>query len=503
MGTNDPRDPQRGVAFPLDAEGNASTTAVGRRACAVAGGAVDKKLAARIAAVSNWRSGYLKPFRELTEAAAVSYDNAVSLSQAGLDYLRDTMQFTRDGESVPLRSMPAAQGASLRTVTVSGSKEPVTELVVPFEGKRLAGDDLRRTLDKWVADGVVEPGFAAAVDLVAQNPDWLDTSDVSVVVLGVGAEMGPAFSLLRWGGRVVGVDLPNPAIWKRLINSARDSAGTLEIPVPVELDDQATETEIIDSAGTDLIARTPEVLELLRGIDGPMVLGNYLYADGGLHVRVSMAADALAMGLADRADELMLAYLATPTDAFAVPWRDVEIARGRWTHRRTKLLQPPLHLFGAFAKNYAHTVTAVDGTQYGIADCLVPQQGPNYALAKRLQRWRSVVARDAGVRVSLNVAPATRTRSVVKNRALAAAYAGAHRFGIRVFDPSTANTLMAAMLVHDLRNPGAAANPAVELANPMNLFSAAANHGGLWTTGYEPRSVLGFAAALGMFESRA
>ncbi|MDQ1247168.1 MAG: hypothetical protein QG597_1538, partial [Actinomycetota bacterium] len=30
-----------------------------------------------------------------------------------------------------------------------------------------------------------------------------------------------------------------------------------------------------------------------------------------------------------------------------------------------------------------------------------------------------------------------------------------------------------------------------------------ANHGGLWTTGYEPRSVLGFAAMLGMFESRA
>ena len=53
--------------------------------------------------------------------------------------------------------------------------------------------------------------------------------------------------------------------------------------------------------------------------------------------------------------------------------------------------------------------------------------------------------------VSLKVAPPTRTRSVVKNRALAAAYAGAHRFGIEVFEPGTANTLMAALLVHDLR----------------------------------------------------
>jgi hypothetical protein len=25
-----------------------------------------------------------------------------------------------------------------------------------------------------------------------------------------------------------------------------------------------------------------------------------------------------------------------------------------------------------------------------------PQQGPNYALAKRLQRWRAITAREAG-----------------------------------------------------------------------------------------------------------
>lgn len=503
MGTKDPRDPNRGIAFPIDSDGNASTTVVGRRACAAAAEAVDTKLAAQIGAVANWRSGYLSPFRRLTEAAAESYESAVALSAAGLDYLYDTIEFTRDGVSVPIKAMPNAESEALRTVSISGSGRPVTELVVPFEGRRLAGDELRRQLDSWVADGIVEPGFAAAVGLVSENPEWLDTSDTAVVVLGVGAEMGPAFSLLRWGGRVVGVDLPNPAIWKRLIGSARDSAGTLEIPVPTTMPDEATDSEIVESAGTDLIAGTPDVLALLKTIDGPMVLGNYLYADGGLHVRVSMAADALAVGLADRGSDLMLAYLATPTDAFAVPWRDVEISKENWAHRRTKLIQPPLHVLGAFTKNYSHTVTSQDGTTYGIADCLVPQQGPNYALAKRLQRWRSVVARDAGTRVSLNVAPATRTRSVVKNRALAAAYAGAHRFGIRVFDPSTANTLMAAMLVHDLRNPAAAANPAVELGNPMDLFSAAANHGGLWTTGYEPRSVLGFAAALGMFEARA
>ena len=96
----------------------------------------------------------------------------------------------------------------------------------------------------------------------------------------------------------------------------------------------------------------------------------------------------------------------------------------------------------------------VAGSDPGINDSLVPQQGPNYALAKRLQRWRATVARQQGTTVSMNVAPPTRTKSVVKNRALAAAYAGAHRFGVEVFEPSTSNVLMAALLVHDLNTDG-------------------------------------------------
>ena len=89
-------------------------------------------------------------------------------------------------------------------------------------------------------------------------------------------------------------------------------------------------------------------------------------------------------------------------------------------------------------------------------------------------KCRATSARAAGTTVSLNVAPATRTRSVVKNKALAAAYAGAHRFGVEVFDPATSNTLMAALLVHDLR---AGLPPEAE---PWQDEARAAAHGGLW-----------------------
>ncbi|HVH93889.1 MAG TPA: hypothetical protein VM688_03120, partial [Nocardioidaceae bacterium] len=132
------------------------------------------------------------------------------------------------------------------------------------------------------------------------------------------------------------------------------------------------------------------------------------------------------------------------------------------------------------------------GSDPGINDSLVPQQGPNYALAKRLQRWRATVARRDGALVSMNVAPPTRTRSVVKNRALAAAYAGAHRFGVEVFEPATSNVLMAALLVHDLQTGG---GPRHE--HPWQDEAYAAVHGGLWRTPYAPRSALGLAALLG------
>jgi hypothetical protein len=91
----------------------------------------------------------------------------------------------------------------------------------------------------------------------------------------------------------------------------------------------------------------------------------------------------------------------------------------------------------------------------------------------------------------VRVAPATRTRSVVRNRALAMAFAGAHHFGMEVFDPSTSNTLMAALLVHDL-HAGGPPQP-----HPWQDEAYAAAHGGLWRLPYSPRSVLGIAVILG------
>lgn len=489
--------------FPAVNDGSRSTTTTARAVVADALRAVDPAAARKVEQIKNWREDYLGAIRDLVVAAAPSPQAAVTLSRAGLDSLHERFVWTADGSDRPLMSaLAVSDHEGMDTFEVIGRRERRTQFSVPYHGKRLETSDLHRQLDDWVARGITEPSFADAVRAVMAKPQWLDCRDLQVVVVGAGAEMGPLKQLLDWGATVYAVDLPNPGVWERVMATAKDSAGRLAVPVPrrsVQID-TASDNRVAQVAGIDVISNTDALLAWLREIEGAFTLGNYAYADGGLHVRVSMAIDAVSALLSQGRDDVSLAFLATPTDVFAVPEDAVAMSRMRWNDRRTRrVLQAPLQLAKMFEPNYRDTVIDDEGREVGIADCLVPQQGPNYALAKRLQRWRAIVARADGQRVSLNVAPATRTRSVVKNRALAAAYAGAGQFGIEVFSPATANTLMAALLVRDLRDQRSASNPDVDLRNPMDLFADAANHGGLWRTAYEPRSVLSLAAVLGLF----
>jgi hypothetical protein len=299
--------------------------------------------------------------------------------------------------------------------------------------------------------------------------------------------MGPLGALLRWGATVGAVDLPREATWQRVQRTARGGAGRLLVPVDASSPG--------GEAGADLLAEVPEVADWLTGLDGPLVLGNYLYADGGTHVRVATAADALATRLTAARPDTALAFLATPTDAFAVPHEAVEHSTRAYRERSgaAKLVGRPLRW--ATRGRLLHRAYPPDADP-GISDSIVPVQGPNYVLAKRIQRWRAAAARRDGQLVSFHVAPSTRTRSVVKNRALAAAFAGAHRFGVEIFEPDTANTLMAALLVHDL------STAAPRHDHPWQDEAYAAVHGGLWRAPYEPRSALGLAAALGYASAR-
>ncbi|MEV4481989.1 hypothetical protein [Micromonospora coxensis] len=487
-------DGPRGVVFPRTGEGR-STSALGRAVVADALRAVDPVGARSAEHETNWRHGYLGHFRRLVEAGLPSRDAALTIARDGLASLHARMRvLDDDGRETGLDEVFTAPASHepLRTVTMAGEGPVERELSLPYRGRRLRGDELLRQLDAWVDAGVVEPSCAEAVRAVHAHPDWLDLADQRVVVLGAGAEMGPLPSLLRWGADVVAVDLPRPEIWRRLLQTTRRHGGRLLLPVRTGADTTG-DAALAGAAGADLLHRLPQVADWLRGVEGRLVLGNYVYADGATNVRVATAVDALTEHLRRHREDVALAFLATPTDVFAVPADAVRHAERAYAARGPARRALRVLSGGRLLhRNYPPDADP------GINDSLVPQQGPNYALAKRLQRWRAAVARDAGSTVSFTVAPPTRTRSVVRNRALAAAYAGAHRFGIEIFEPATSNTLMAAVLVHDLRTGGGPA-----LAHPWQDEAYAAAHGGLWRVPYAPRSALGLAVLLGLGGARA
>jgi hypothetical protein len=485
----------RGVVFPETEGQQRSTSRLGRAVVADALRSTDPIGARSAEQETSWRRNYLLHFRRLVEAGLLSPDAARSIARDGLRSLHERMRYVDAGNAaageVPLTSAFDREPHQLpSTATISGKAEPERELSLPFHGERLRGDALLRQLDAWVQAGSIEPSCAEAVRQVVAHPEWLDLRGDTVVVLGAGAEMGPLQALLRWGGNVVGVDLPRPDIWRRLTGIAERCAGALQMPVPAG--DLPADPSAV--AGLDLLHELPTVARWLQELPtggGRLVLGNYVYADGANNLRVAMAVDALTTHVQQERPDAALALLATPTDVFAVPADAVAHATREYESRG--LIRRPLKVLSGgrlLRRNYPPDADP------GINDSLVAQQGPNYALAKRLQRWRATVARHDGAAVSFHVAPPTRTRSVLKNRALAAAYAGAHRFGIEVFEPATSNTLMAALLVHDLR-----ADP-VRHEHPWQDEAFAAAHGGLWRAAYAPRSALGLAVVLGVGGAR-
>ena len=479
--------PEQGVLFPRGSDGRRSTGSTGKAVWADAVRGVDDVLGARIGQAEDWRKDYVRAVVGHTVAATRSPESSVTVARQGLAALGARMRFERDGSTSSVADALRDGRSSLSTRVVRGEGERVRELAVPYRGEQLSGDRLRRQLDAWVAAGMAEPSFSAALHALLDQPEWLDLSDRAFALLGAGAELGPLEPLSQWGAHILAVDVPRPEVWDRVLATARAGAGTLVAPEGVD-----------GTLGVDLLTQTPEVAGFLRSsADGlPLTVGSYAYADGARHVQVVHASDALVQLLLEERPGTSYAELATPTDAFAVPSDAVEDSRRRWQSRGwRRMAQAPLRTLArgsVLAPAYGTVVQRTGGPQVGIADSLVPQQGPNYTLAKRVQRWRAVAAQADGHLVSANVAPATRTRSVLKNRALAAAYAGAGRFGVEVFDPRTSRVLMAALLVHDLR----AGTPAP--THPDDLFASQAMHGGLWRIGYDVRSVLGLAAVTGL-----
>lgn len=477
-----------GVQFP-QVGGRRSTQRTGQDVFAAAAASVDPGLAAQIRAERAWRSAYPSHLRQLTEAAVASPAAGTAIARAGLDRIHATFEYVDGRETRSVADAVTATPATpLGTRVVAGANDRQARLAIPYHGREAFGADLLAVVDDWIDRRVVEPALRAAIDRLITQPDWLDLRDRWFVVLGAGAEMAPTAQLLRWGANVVAVDIPRDVVWRRLERAAVEGSGHLHIPM---VDDRPF------PLGADLLTDTAAIHAWLQHFDHPMTLGNYAYADGATFARLSVAADAVIGALRQTRPDYGVVCLATPTDVFAVPAEVVRDTRRRLPSTWSRTLAPVVRRATGgrlLVRNHRDTVRTEAGDELGLADSLVLQQGPNYALAKRMQRWRALVSHADGTFGAVHVAPPTRTASVVKNRVLAAAYDGAPLFGVEIFEPATSSALMAALLVHDLRvhehaSPG---EPRGE-----HELTAAAAHGGLWRVPWEPRTALPFTVVRG------
>jgi len=482
---------------------------------------VDAKVGSKCGKERNWRFNYNKHVIKNVEVSCKSSDNALKIAQQGLAKAYELFEFMRDGKVMSFQKA-MTKGVicdSYDTHIIKGDKKLLTVLEVPYGGGKYQGmpyylgknDDtvisgvtLKEQLTKWVEYGTIEPSAAEAISTVNVNRDWLDLSDQYFVLLGATSAMGPLNFLLKHGANIVAVDLNRDFIWKKLFKAVRDSPGTLIFPVQMGLGEKVianlSDDDLAKVSGCDLLSKTPEIANWILGCKEiskqALTVGNYTYLDGALHVQLSLACDSIIKRICDERKNTSIAFLCTPTDNHVVTKEAYlgakESLKSRGPPTWMTLLDQLFcgKLMGKANYKCMRSVKQEKGEPIRIIDGIAVAQGPNYALAKRMQHWRAVIAFNAGHVVSSNIAPSTATKSVVHNAQFAAAYGGMHHFEpMEVMYQETSNAVMSCLLIYDVMNKDGAANPKSKIAkafrNPYELFSHGSFHGGVWRCSYK------------------
>lgn len=491
--------PLQGVQFPCDQDGYRSTSLAGRKIFSSAVEQSSSVLAETIMAEKSWRKNYFKYIPSITQLSASGSDMAEKAAEQGLKKCYEEFEFHRDGKTYSLSdAIDTLADFQFHTACIQGGIEASSiDIELSHKGSQLKQAGLLKQIVCWLDNGVIDESHAADLLNTIEYFSKNSLKGKTFALLGAGSEIGPFSVLMALGASVVAIDLDRSENWQRLISIARNSPGRLYIPCsqnPTGMSD----LEISEVAGGNLLQDAPEISQWIKSFDTPITIGSYAYLDGELHVRVVMAMDAIVQSLLKTRTDISLAYLLTPTDVFAVSNKILELSESRYKNGYGKIFKRLIH-YSSFKKLFAPSIVAEgeinNDNSCGILDNLIPQQGPNYVLAKRIQRWRAIDSIKKGVKVSCNVAPASSTKSVMNNKFFRAASRGSESFGVEVFSPETANILMTLQLVADIERKDLS-------ERGERLFMNGANHGGAWGLGYSFRSVMPFSLLLGLLPER-
>jgi hypothetical protein len=401
------------------------------------------------------------------------------------------------------------------SVPYNGGWAPGMSLDVPKDPKhQLAGAALVAQLDAWTKGGFMEPDARSAIAWTSEHFAEVKErlKSTHFVMIGAGSAMGPYKKLLEIGAHVVALDVSvavgpfAPGLWKRLLEEASKSPGSVTFPTSSAPTAAAAGSPeyLATIAGADVINQPAEIarwlVEWQKGVpkDHTVVIGNYTYLDGDRHVKLALACDAIISALrAARPKNTAVAFLCTPTDAHIMAPEAHAASKAALGAGLGPLgLEKAANLLSggrALVPNARKPVAGPNGSAVHIVNGLSTAQSFNYALAKRIQHWRAVVEFSQGAVVSSMVAPSTATISVLSNPSFGWVYGGMPYFGYEVFKQDTTNAVMCALLLHDALNEASPKNPKNRVAarknSSLELFRSQSVHGGLWRSPYTIDSI--------------
>ena len=181
--------------------------------------------------------------------------------------------------------------------------------------------------------------------------------------LGAGAELSPARQLLQWGLDVAAVIRPNSKRRPKLLDVAENSSGRLFLPP----DDAA-----------DVVEAPERVAGWIAGLPGRLVIVDSIYAPGAAFLLAAAGADVVERLVCRERTDTMLGWIGSPADAFRLGEDGMKRQLG------DRALASSVSAF-AFARRVR------SGRQGGVYPGFLDAQGPNYAAAKRIGRWRATV----------------------------------------------------------------------------------------------------------------
>ena len=451
---------------------------------------VDSMLNSKVLGIRKWHKQYQQVYRELAQVEFYQEQNLLEVAKVGLEEISNSIQDETGTKLPQIISAGWSGREQVETFSVQGTGTP--------QQLRIPGiSSLTDAAQIWTHENLAGPELVPSFSFLDAHKKLPIKMDILVALAGA-AEYAPTKYWLDLGGTVAVAARPSTQRWADLIAYARQSAGTLLVPVikrrlegeTVEISD----AEIARKAGLDLVDDAAVLASWVSSIasnhNQRIVLGQYAYAPGAKHILVQAVQDAVAEVMCKKLapSRVALAWLATPTDSTAVPARILEQSLDAYSSRSRKIKIRDC-LLGMRETSGSFFETRF-GEKLALIDPTSSFQGPSYALAKRSQRWRAYLANSQGVKVSYAVSPPAKTDSVLSFRALNATYRGAPKFGLQPFEVADAAIAATAVLLRDLHGP-------MHSRGSTSLHTDNAIHGGLWRMMYSPSSVWTRATILG------